>query len=532
MAITEGASWNPLGLRNPQHVATRPFNAPPSNSVEEDPLGNWDTFLIASQVCSGQEALDTMGAVKAFYISNGFHKPRNLVGLSESILKDMIKAIEDGEYGSQNCCIPRDGINLRLRTCLHQVVSHVARLAEQSSSMSNSRGDQGGGCSTGKPLELSNNSINALKMMGTGAMAHTVLNSVNAVKVTPCMIPRLLRGMSVGKDIEFLPIHFNPSTDVFSILMTDCSAASRANKQAFSYFLLTDDAFQPRWLPPEAIGGIAHFIKEDMFLATGNQTKDALTMINGLNKSFDKMRFFRKKEHWILAWTRILPALLASHQWTLVAWMIHLDHICKLYELNKSIGSDYLITLYEDQLRKHFHDRCQRGERINLATECGTLNVDVMDACKTRLHSTLHAAGLSDRSAQRQYHESHDSAASGTAKHQAMWDADHKKTQLQSNAMLIREDSFAKKMQALQLQPHQAAGKFAESWNSSNRGRVKCKGKNNSQRHQQQPTEEHAFSSQVHLDLKPNSGWQTGGYKKQKGKSKGDGKKKKGRSAW
>ena len=125
-----------------------------------------------------------------------------------------------------------------------------------------------------------------------------------------------------------------------------------------------------------------------MFLATGNQTKDALTMINGLNKSLDKMRFFRKKEHWILAWTRILPALLASHQWTLVAWMIHLDHICKLYELNKSIGSDYLITLYEDQLRKHFHDRCQRGERINLATECGILNVDVMDACKTRLHST------------------------------------------------------------------------------------------------------------------------------------------------
>ena len=86
LAITEGATWNPLGSRHPQHVATRPFNAPPSNSVEEDPLGNWDTFLIASQVCSGQEAMDTMGAVKAFYISNGFHKPRNLVGLTESIL--------------------------------------------------------------------------------------------------------------------------------------------------------------------------------------------------------------------------------------------------------------------------------------------------------------------------------------------------------------------------------------------------------------------------------------------------------------
>ena len=45
----------------------------------------------------------------------------------------MIKAIEDGEYGSQDCCIPLDGINLRLRTCLHQVVSHATRLAEQRS---------------------------------------------------------------------------------------------------------------------------------------------------------------------------------------------------------------------------------------------------------------------------------------------------------------------------------------------------------------------------------------------------------------
>ena len=91
LAITDGATWNPSGSRHPQNhlghtQATRPFNAPPSDSVEEDPLGNWDTFLIASQVCSGQEAMDTMGAVKAFYISNGFHKPRNFVGLTDSIL--------------------------------------------------------------------------------------------------------------------------------------------------------------------------------------------------------------------------------------------------------------------------------------------------------------------------------------------------------------------------------------------------------------------------------------------------------------
>ena len=113
-----------------------------------------------------------------------------------------------------------------------------------------------------------------------------------------------------------------------------------------------------------------------------------------------------------------------------------------------------------------------------------------------------------------------------------MWDADHKKMQLQSNAMMIKEDFFAKKMQALQLQPHQAAGKFAKSWNSSNKGRGKGSGKKNSQRHPQQSTEEHASSSYVHPDLKPNSGWQNGGHKKQKGKYKGNDKKRKGHSAW
>ena len=114
----------------------------------------------------------------------------------------------------------------------------------------------------------------------------------------------------------------------------------------------------------------------------------------------------------MLAWARILPILLASGQWSLKAWMVHLDHICKLYELNKN-GSDYLITLYEDRLRKQFHDRCARGDTVDLVAECGVTNANVMDACKTKLYSVLQCAGLQHKAAHRHYNEMSDPADSG-----------------------------------------------------------------------------------------------------------------------
>ena len=530
--MTKGAATYPLGSRHPQHAATRSHNAI-KDSVEEDPLGNWDKFLLSSQMCSGQEDKVLMGFVKAFFMSTGFHKPRNLVGITESILEKMIKAVESG---SQKGYIPPDGINLRLLTCLYQVVILATDLAKQRGSTSNSRGDQDGGNCTGKPLELSNNSINALKMMGTGAMAHTVLNTVNAVKVTPKMIPAFLRMASLGNDIDSLPMEFTPSTDVISMLISEGNAAIADNRQAFTYFLLTDDAFQPQWLPPEAIGGIVHFIKEDLILATDNQKKDALTMINGLSKSIDKTRFFRSRDHWMLAWARILPILLASGQWSLVAWVVHLDHICKLYELNKN-GSDYLITFYEDRLRKQFHDRCARGDTVDLVAECGVTNVNVMDACKTKLYSVLQSAGLQNKAAHRHYNEMSDPADSGAARQQTIWGAESKKLQLQFNAMKQREDSYASKVQALQhSQPNYSAGKFTKSWNSSNKSSGKGKGKHTPQRPPQRSSEEHAFSSQVHSELKPyrssNPGWQPPAKGKQKGKGNGNNKKWKARSSW
>ena len=193
-----------------------------------------------------------------------------------------------------------------------------------------------------------------------------------------------------------------------------------------------------------------------------------------------------------------------------------MDHICKLYELNKNSGSDYLIKLYEDRLRKHLHDRCARGEVIIMETECGKTNVNVMDACKTRLQAVLQAAGLQDTSAHRQNYDSSDPAASAAAKQQAMWNAENKKLQLQSNAMKIREESYAKKVQSLQQsQPNYSAGKFTKSWNSSNKSRGKGKGK---------------------VELKPyrstNPGWQPPAKGKQKNKGKQNANRYKNQSQW
>ena len=283
---------------------------------------------------------------------------------------------------------------------------------------------------------------------------------------------------------------------------------------------------QPGFRPKQSV---------DLILATDNQKKDALTMFNGFNKSFEKTLFFRKREHWMLAWTRILPALLASRQWTLVAWMVHLDHICKLYELNKNRGNDYLVTFYEDRLRRHFHDRCARGEAIDLVAECGKTNENVMDTCKTKLQAVLQAAGLQDTSAHRQHSVSSDPAASAVAKQQAMWDAENRRLQNQSNAMKQREESFDKKVQALQQsQPNYSAGKFVKSWNSNNRSQGKGKGKQTSQRQSQWSNEERPFSGQK-LEFKSNRNSSTGWLPangKQKGKGNGSHKNGKYRSTW
>ena len=118
--------------------------------------------------------------------------------------------------------------------------------------------------------------------------------------------------------------------------------------------------------------------------------------VQALNKS----RFFRKKEQWMVTWIRLLPALLASEQWTLVAWLVHTDHICRLYEYYRTSnkGSELLITLYEDRVRHHWHTFCELGQTVVLEVEAGKLNETVMDECRTKLESRLSQSGLRDSS--------------------------------------------------------------------------------------------------------------------------------------
>ena len=83
-----------------------------------------------------------------------------------------------------------------------------------------------------------------------------------------------------------------PSPDIYSLLLSDSKAAAEKGHQALTYFNLYEKDFLPPWLPPEAVGGVAVHIKENYSLATDATKKDALTLINGFNKVYDKKRFF------------------------------------------------------------------------------------------------------------------------------------------------------------------------------------------------------------------------------------------------
>ena len=97
----------------------------PQHPDEENVLGDWNKFLISSQLSSGQDAQETMSYVKAFFLSIGFHTPRNLVGITESNLDKMMKAVERGEQPGYR---PRNGFSLRLQTCCHQMVNLATNL--------------------------------------------------------------------------------------------------------------------------------------------------------------------------------------------------------------------------------------------------------------------------------------------------------------------------------------------------------------------------------------------------------------------
>ena len=234
--------------------------------VEVDILDDWNSFLMSSQIRGGIDAEATMNHVKRFFRSFGFKTPRSVVNISETVLN---KILENGEG-----YIPSGGFSLRLQTCCHQMVIMATELSKQGGRTGKSAGEQEGWSNNnGKPVEFSNNSMNFLKMMGPNPMAHMVMSTQNAMKVTPNMIPGIMQELAISwqsgisEDIGRLPMEFTPSTDVFSIFLTENKAAKLAGRQPLSYWRLTDEAFMPPWLPPEAVGGLVQFVKEDIMLA-------------------------------------------------------------------------------------------------------------------------------------------------------------------------------------------------------------------------------------------------------------------------
>ena len=226
------------------------------------------------------------------------------------------------------------------------------------------------------------------------------------------------------------------------------------------------------------MGGVAHHITEEFKLATDPTKKDALTWMNSINKAFNKTMFFRKKEHWMIAWARLLPALLASGQWTLVAWLVHMDHICHLYEYYKTSnkGSELLVTLYEDRIRFYWHKVCESGRKVDLEVEAGKIHEHIMDECRTRLEPTLQACGLRENGQPQAAPQPKDDPAAALLKQQAGMDLDRKRQANEMNAFRQRQAAHQRKVNALKdshdQQPRQqyVKNKFGKGGKHSNKG--------------------------------------------------------------
>ena len=324
---------------------------------------------------------------------------------------------------------------------------------------------------------LENSTLNALSKLGTSPNAMKVIQASNADKVKPKDIATLHQNAKTG-DIAKLPYNLILSADIYSLLMMDTNTAQKDNKQALTYFYLCDQDFLPPWLPPEAVGGVAHHITEEFKLATDPTKKDAMTWMNSINKTFNKTRFFRKKEHWLIIWRRVLPIILASGQWTLVAWMVHADHICRLYEYYKSSnkGSELLVTLYEDRIRHHWHRICELGQKVDLEVEAGKTHENIMDECRTRLEPTLLQCGLRENGQPQAAPQPKDDPAAALLKQQAGMDFDRKRQANEMNAFKQRQAAHLRKVNALKnstdQQPKQqfVKSKFGKG------GKNSCKG--------------------------------------------------------
>ena len=238
--------------KKPNHAGTNLFgNA-------KDHLDDWDTMLLASPLNAGDNPAVLMNNTKVFFMSCGFTSPRSTVCLTEDKIDRLLKYATKGDNPS--IFAPQ---TIREELGISQVINLAKAYQDLEwqavnciNSAANKKSDEHIG-------HLENSTLNALSMLGVGPQAMKVMQIVNAVKVTSHGIPKIMAGASLG-DMSKLPIEFFPSTDVYSLLLTDNRAAVEAGRQALTYFNLCDNAFIPPWLPPDAVGGVSQHIKVDL----------------------------------------------------------------------------------------------------------------------------------------------------------------------------------------------------------------------------------------------------------------------------
>ena len=140
----------------------------------------------------------------------------------------------------------------------------------------------------------------------------------------------------------------------------------------------------------------------------------------------------------MITWVRLLPALLVSRQWTLAAWMVHMDNICYVYAYYKTSGkgSEFLVTLYEDRIRHHWSKQCESGTIVNLELEATKTNKEVMESCRTRLPGILEATGLTSKDSPQSNHQARqDEQASAALKQEANLAQERRRLQASRNAL-------------------------------------------------------------------------------------------------
>ena len=128
-----------------------------------------------------------------------------------------------------------------------------------------------------------------------------------------------------------LPHHLQPDMEVLKIMMVDSAAAAKEGRLAFVYFELPRPQFLPTWLPASVIGQKIDTESYDHQPLAGD--------VSGLRKlgaaldkaSYSKM-FFRKLEHYLVAYETWSMAAIGCDQWSVTAMTAHRDLVLQIIE--------------------------------------------------------------------------------------------------------------------------------------------------------------------------------------------------------